>query len=491
MSSGCAQVTLYDLQNNNSGELENVNSPQKRDSGDEENKIIDDLQNNNSGELVKDFNPQNQNSVGDKEESVKKRTRDIINFDDDDNNKKQRQALMEEIFPSSSSEQDDDDDEEYSESAKSTTSRKEVAEESVATMIQEESSINGDVEQSTATNEVEQSRVQNPAKNYIKKKAEKLVQLMKKSFPPKKLLRRKKLIKFPQIGILVCSRVINSKKYYKDLFQLIWPDKNILNVTEKMVKDLRPLFYSIFSESLEKKDKKMFRLFENLSTPDFNKTIDENKNVSGEEVVKLKSDRKKINKIMQNKFTKLMNAFRERQTEAKATTKAASSDSNASDDEVNIIENKKQRRNHKKKKVIPNDEGSDEASENSNDEEDFIFQEEDEDEDSDDDNESEVTEISTNKKDSGKKKNIRGIKQTGAKINDLSQEENKDLSRKGYLYIVAGGFENSPPFVKIGGSSAIELHFYSRSNHYWVGFNPRFCFRYGIPKFKFSILFYY
>jgi hypothetical protein len=74
-----------------------------------------------------------------------------------------------------------------------------------------------------------------------------------------------------------------------------------------------------------------------------------------------------------------------------------------------------------------------------------------------------------------------------ANFDEEEQQQQPQPRRRYYLYIICGGYNNSPPFCKIGYSTADEDTFFDRKNHYWVGSNPRFCFQL-VTIFIFSFL---
>jgi hypothetical protein len=477
----------------------------------------------------------------------KKRNRGGVNDVIDDSKKKQcrdESLLANSIFGSSSSDNDQDleNDEDYSESDNNDDSKRDVITSGIPLSKKEQFLQKKKIRKDKR---VVQDSV---LKDAILKKSRKLVHFMKIRLPTTSLTKyRQDQVRknFGKISFLVCQHAHASKKYFYDLFKLIWPETNILNITEESVTELRPIFYSIFSESLKPTDKKLFRFYERLSLSEFRKKLESIDQKVANEILE---DKTRITKIMQNKFTKLMSAFREKKAETETLEADNSSEISDSDDEEAekqceeiIINNNKGGKKKKKKNDDNNDDDNEEENEDSTDESDNESKHSDSNgEGGDEGNESEGS--SSNDEEEGsnnensKRKRRNRKRRTNTIIsnnnasNDITDEPNIckrllqfelqqqidelnnnrnniynylnnnctdrlvvddeiDLSRKGYLYIVAGGYENSPPLCKIGGSTAKDLHFYCRINHYWVGFNPKYLFRYFHQYLFYLILF--
>jgi hypothetical protein len=306
---------------------------------------------------------------------------------------------------------------------------------------------------------------------------------------------------------------MNSEEFILNLCGILWPQTEIFWLDVKALQKFRGLFYSIFVESLSIEDRKIFRQYEGLSTKDFNVALTENFPIISEQL-EIKAKRQGIFKKLQSKFFYLTTCLQNIKNQIKtrlATIPGGESylDDEHDDDDNDFMITPAQLRNtsgndttsgNNNKNVISNEINNDsnnKIKENRQlwgtfkfanlekhedveeffeefpdfvlveynelfDEEPFKFQ-------------FDFVGKDDNKNDAG------GRDDDESKKRMVLENPQRSIRKlRGYLYLIAGGYNNSPPYTKLGCSSATEVNFFKRGSHYWIGSNPRYCFRYYV-----------
>jgi hypothetical protein len=264
---------------------------------------------------------------------------------------------------------------------------------------------------------------------------------------------------------------ISLKDFIVKLCTLLWPQTDICCLDCKSFDVFRSLFYSILAESLDDEEKDIFRKYEGKSAIEFNDALMEEEE-SKEIIAEIKAKRQKTLTKIKNKFDYLKNSFKKIKQEIKLRLCAIIDDTN---NDVNT---------HLQVNLNIDDTIDDVIVENNcvplfcfyDDSEDLI----------------EWDYIEKMKMFTGLFKFIDpeedGIKKnTNDDADDNSESsdsivfvENPQRTIRisiAFLYLIAGGYCNSPSYAKLGCSTASDESFFNRMNHYWIGSNPRYCFR--------------
>jgi hypothetical protein len=294
----------------------------------------------------------------------------------------------------------------------------------------------------------------------------------------------------------------NSRDYILNLCAILWPGTDIYCLGSKALTPYRYLFYSIYAETLSKKETKLYRKYEGKTILQIKADL---ANLPEKERLIIINNRHQIMRQLSNSFTYLVSCFNNIRSQIQSEIDAFL----VANDE-NIIGTNLEGSNHNTS--ITNKRTTSNIHINSYDHHDeeekkscgarwgkFRF-------DSDqliiewENIEDEITNDNW--------KTFRfacnDTNDDVADDNDVENESNDNgmfdllgkpqrsirTLRDGYLYLIAGGYINSPPYCKSGCSTANENTFFSRKNHYWVGSNPRYCFK-SVIFLKSNIEYYY
>jgi hypothetical protein len=243
---------------------------------------------------------------------------------------------------------------------------------------------------------------------------------------------------------------------------LLWPKTDICCLDPNSFDVFRNLFYSILAESLDDEEKLIYRKYEGKSTKEFNDALLEEENKD-----EIKMKRNRIHRKIENKFVYLKTSFKNIKKEIELRL-CAIDDGDANkvhdmtenylpDDHLPIfcfdVDDDKDLITWENKSIsLANNYMG-------------LFQF------NDDDQEDDIQITNGGADDSS---------ETDKSVDSLVVVENPKRSIRiirAFLYLIAGGYINSPAYAKMGCSTAKDETFFNRINHYWIGSNPRFCFK--------------
>jgi hypothetical protein len=278
---------------------------------------------------------------------------------------------------------------------------------------------------------------------------------------------------------------------------MLWPNTDVYCIDPAALTLYRNLFYSIYAESLNDEERQIYRKYEGKSIAQINKDLD-NELIIESEKIKIIAKRYQVIRKLSSKYSYLVLCFKDIKSQIQSEiNKLAKNNDVDVDVDVNVNDREQQNKNNitnNNNSKINNDveegkccwDGGRWAKFNFVDNEQLINWSEIEHPRSDWTTFEFSCDIDNNNNNNNNNSNMVEDDSDG---NDelayrLGQQPQRNMPRIGYLYLIAGGYKNSPPYCKLGCSTATDNSFFSRKNHYWVGSNPRYCYRYDIRFYQ-------